>query len=376
MTTQNYDFDIDAATIFLAVTGSHAYGMARPTSDVDIRGALVTPQYIRDSFYRKFDQYTTTEQVGPWGPNSAKAIERMAEHPTAGPCYEACEHQIDVVVYDINKLVQDMIFSTPAWNKLREARHLFLSTRCKHTYMGYAMSQLKRIRGHRAWLLDPPTKEPTRAEFGLPEESTLPADVRNLINEEITKTIRRWGVEDGLDEFITGAPQDVLRERMKEFWTATLSREGHDTEDLDSVVYETALEHLGLTRETLAALKQERAYRAARKHWQQYQHWKKHRNEARASLEAEHGYDTKHASHLIRLLRTGLEILQTGEIIVRRPDAKELMEIRNGKWTYEKLMTEAEGLDAQIRDAYDKSTLPRQVDLEKIDAVLFDVLNG
>ena len=54
------------------------------------------------------------------------------------------------------------------------------------------------------------------------------------------------------------------------------------------------------------------------KHWDSYQTWKTHRNPARAELERQHGYDTKHAMHLIRLMRMGLEVLETGDLGVRR----------------------------------------------------------
>ena len=65
-------FDVDAHTIFLAVTGSHAYGMARSESDVDIRGCAIAPRKVRDSFYQGFDQFLSGKQDGPWGPNSER----------------------------------------------------------------------------------------------------------------------------------------------------------------------------------------------------------------------------------------------------------------------------------------------------------------
>ena len=53
----------------------------------------------------------------------------------------------------------------------------------------------------------------------------------------------------------------------------------------------------------------ERAYRAALKHWQNFQTWRANRHPERAALEAVYGYDTKHAAHLLRLYRMGIEIL-------------------------------------------------------------------
>jgi predicted nucleotidyltransferase len=382
-------FDVDKHTIFLAVTGSHAYGMARPESDVDIRGAAITPRDVRDSFTKNFAQFLAAKQIGPWGPVSVQALEEMASHPTAGPGYKL-HGEIDLCIFALTKLVKlaannnpnvlellflderDIIHTSPAWETLRENADSFLSKKCKHTYTGYAMSQLKRIKGHRAWLLDPPKAEPTRKEFDLPEESVLPADVRNQINEAVLKIIRDWQVEDGLDEYITGAAQDTLRDRMSNF-QMTLLQCSDDL--LDEKVYELGGASIGLSKDVLYAIKMERKYRAARKHWQQYVRWKTERNEKRAELEAKFGYDTKHASHLIRLLRTGLEILSGEGLKVRRDDAADLMAIRNGLFSYDELMEESETLQTAIDEAYKTSPLPKSPPFDEIDAVLYGILN-
>ena len=382
-------FDVDQQTVFLAVTGSHAYGMARPESDVDIRGAAIPPRDVRESFFKNFDQFISEKQEGPWGLVSEQALERIKEHPTASIGY-VTGSEIDLCIFSLVKLVklaadnnpnvlellflddEDILHTSREWQILRDKAPMFLSTRCRHRYTGYAMGQLKRIKGHRAWLLDPPKAEPTRKEFDLPEESVLPADVRNQINEAVLKIIRDWQVEDGLDDYIKGAAQDVLRDRMASFQSTVL----RCSEDLlDEKIYELGGASIGLSKDVLYAIKQERKYRAARKQWQQFQKWKTERNEARSELEARYGYDTKHASHLVRLLRTGLEILRDGKLLVRRPDAEELMAIRNGKMTYEELMETATGLQEQMEVAYGESKLPKSAPMEEIDQLLFDLLN-
>ena len=383
------DFDVDRHTIFLAVTGSHAYGMARPDSDVDIRGAAVPPRDLRESFFKTFEQHQSVHHAGSWGPVSEVALERLKEHPTAGACY-ALGGETDLCIFNLVKLVRlaannnpnvlellfieddDILHTSSEWQILRDVAPMFLSKKCKHTYTGYAMSQLKRIKGHRAWLIDHPKAEPTRKEFDLPEESVLPADVRNQINEAVLKIIRDWQVEDGLDDYITGAAQDTLRDRMSNF-QATVLQCSEDM--LEEKIYELGGASIGLSKDVLYAIKMERKYRAARKQWQQFQKWKTERNEKRAALEAEYGYDTKHASHLIRLLRTGLEILRDGKLQVRRPDAEELMAIRKGSHTYDDLMAEAESLQLAIDEAYKTSALPQSPPMEDIDQVLYGILN-
>ena len=88
---------------------------------------------------------------------------------------------------------------------------------------------------------------------------------------------------------------------------------------------------------------------------------------------AMHG-NSKHAMHLVRLLRMGVESLRDGEIIVKRPDAEELLAIRNGEWSYEKLIKYAEDMDKQIRDVwYKKTHLPKKPDIKFAAELLMNV---
>lgn len=97
------------------------------------------------------------------------------------------------------------------------------------------------------------------------------------------------------------------------------------------------------------------------------------RNAARAELERRFGYDTKHAAHLVRLLRMALEALETGELHVKRKDADELRAIKDGAWSYEYLVDYAENIGEQIKDAASRSALPDQVDRQFVDGVLLAI---
>lgn len=105
-----------------------------------------------------------------------------------------------------------------------------------------------------------------------------------------------------------------------------------------------------------------KAFDAEQKHWNHYVTWRKERNEARAKLEADHGYDTKHAVHLVRLLRMGHEILTRGEVLVERPDREELMAIRQGEWTFEQVVKEATERTEALPRLLEGSVLPERPD--------------
>jgi predicted nucleotidyltransferase len=403
------NFDVDSHTIFLGLTGSHAYGTARSGSDVDLRGCCVAPMRTRLSLHTEFEQFIWQPQPGDrsepvLGPNFLRALARAAEHPSAGSSLRAQDGDAnatpDVVIFELAKLVSlcaqanpnmlellfldpgEIVLSTPLWDRLRARRDAFLSQKVRFTFTGYAQGQLRRIQGHREWLLNPPTHEPTRAEFGLPEHSLLGADERNRIEESITKLVRSWTVDEAID--LPGAERDVLRERLREFWSAALrarpslefdmTAERMGDAELDDRLADVAGSSLGLGDDVLRTLARERRYRGAHKRWSQYRKWERERNPKRAALEAAHGYDTKHGMHLIRLLRMGLEILRDGEVRVRRPDAAELVAIRDGELSYDALLEQARALEQGMRSALETTSLPREVDEGAIDELLFELL--
>lgn len=88
------------------------------------------------------------------------------------------------------------------------------------------------------------------------------------------------------------------------------------------------------------------------------------------------GYDCKNASHLIRLLRMGIEALLTGEINVARHDAKQLKEIKCGEWSLEKVKSEAERLQHLLDNAFVKCDLPARPDFQKAEQLLISILKS
>lgn len=180
----------------------------------------------------------------------------------------------------------------PIWDELLNYRDKFISSKAYHTFCGYAHSQLSRIKTHRNWLLNPPIKKPQRSDFDLPEHGS------------------------GIREIAEGV--DVAK----------------------------------IAPEVQCLISKERQFKSAMDYYTQYENWKATRNKKRADLEAKFGFDCKHAAHLIRLLRMGYEILTTGEVIVRRPDARELLAIRKGAWTYDELMKNVNELRARLDDVY------------------------
>ncbi|MCA9550574.1 MAG: nucleotidyltransferase domain-containing protein [Myxococcales bacterium] len=374
-------FNPGADALFIALAGSQAHGTAREGSDVDLRGVCVAPLAVRLSLFDGFEQHE-----GPLSGELEQAVlTRLRAHPTAS---RGLEVKLESVLFDVAKFLglcananpnaleilfadpADWVHETPAWRRIHDARRAFLTKKVQQTFQGYALAQLKKIKTHRSWLLSPPTRKPTREDFGLPESGTLGREVDNRVEEGLAEKIRAWGV----DTLEMDKPTRVaVQARLQEFWRDALAVE---EDELEVRMRAVASHALGLPAEVMQTLNAERRYRAALRHWESYEKWKAQRNRARAQLEAAHGYDTKHAMHLVRLMRMGLEVLRDGELRVRRPDAAELAEIRDGALDFEALSRLAAGLEAEMRAAAAQSTLPEGVDRAAVDALAYAVMIG
>jgi len=97
--------------------------------------------------------------------------------------------------------------------------------------------------------------------------------------------------------------------------------------------------------------------------------------EKRKALVEEFGYDTKNAAHLIRLLRMGTEFLATGQVNVQRPDASQLIDIKQGKYSLEKVKYMAEKLFEKTEEALIHSTLPCGPDHDKAEEILVEIIS-
>lgn len=89
----------------------------------------------------------------------------------------------------------------------------------------------------------------------------------------------------------------------------------------------------------------------------------------RKALFDKYGYDCKNAAHLIRLLRMCCEFLDTGEMIVNRPDKDELLNIKNGGWGIDQVFTEAKRLFQLAEEKLQSSTLPDGPRINEIDGL-------
>lgn len=338
-------------TILLVRAGSHAYGTNTSTSDLDFRGVCYAPLEYYLGFLNNFEQ---VESKDPY----------------------------DLAIFELQKFIKltvggnpsmleslfikddDVIFSNEFGDLLRENRKLFVSKKCQQTFGGFAKSQLHRIKNHHAWLNKEVKEPPTRKEFGLPEKSVIKKDQLMAAMADIKKKIEEWDINWDVIDY---SDRILIKDRL----TTMLGEIGIVMSDK----WIAAAKTLGYEDNFIQHLQLEQKYKQACADWDSYLGWKKNRNPQRAILEEKYGYDSKHALHLVRLLKMCREIALTGEVIVKRPDAEELLEIRNGKLTYEELVEWADKEDAAMEELYANSKLiPKLPNFNKLDELCLKIL--
>jgi hypothetical protein len=86
------------------------------------------------------------------------------------------------------------------------------------------------------------------------------------------------------------------------------------------------------------------------------------------------GYDVKFASHLIRLLTEGLELLIEGRLAFPITHNRLVRDIKEGKLDLNQVLAKAEQLESLVEEAYVKSSLQHSPDLEAINNLQIQML--
>lgn len=340
--------------LMLCLAGSHAYGTATPTSDTDIRGIIVArPGVIRAPF-------RTLREMG-------------IEDEEDGKVYELnnfmelfCDMNPNIIELGFTD-DQATLYKNPVWDDLKSFLPKLLNKNVAYRFGGYAMAQLKRIKGHNKHINNPlPEAKPTQLEFFRLVQSYL--DVKVLKHEDFMRKLNNMEGVCTLVPFggdIYGVVPDHRDDVQPMFNPDGSIRKLQYEEIPDSVKKQSPLFIVKYLRQDHMVAKDKH-----HNYWQ----WVKNRNAARHELEEKFGYDTKHAMHLVRLLRMGQEIMETGKVIVRRPDAEELLGIRNGTHAYEDIVEWATEMDKLIRDVlYHESKLPKHSNKQLAEDLILSV---
>lgn len=325
--------------------GSLSYGTNIPTSDIDFRGLFCAdPINIRTPFFAVRECTDVSEE-------DTKLYELTHFMKL---CLDCNPNIIETLWVDNSSIIS----SSTGYELLRSHRSDLLSSRLAFTFSGYAISQLKRIKGHNKWINNPqPVEAPVEADYVTMVQSFLPEKImprdfniraRSRDHCLVPYGGHLYGVYPNKGKTLVN-PEGRL---------CPTDHSDHSTMGIPSFIIKFNFE----------------VYKVAKETHSSYWSWKNNRNETRGELEEQFGYDTKHAMHLVRLLRMGAEALRGEGVIVKRPDAEELLTIRNGAWTYEEIVQYAEEMDHEVREVlYRNTPLRKKPDIKFAGQLLMNI---
>lgn len=333
----------DLNILFLSIMGSHAYGTNTENSDTDLRGVAI-PKDAKYFFgLSNFEQYED--------PNDDTVIFSLKKFLQLAMTNNP--NILEILFQNDERLIKTI---SPIWKEhIVKNRQMFLSKQCHKSYVGYSHAQVKRMENHRQWVVNPPVKPD-------PENFFLKPDDRYERYKEIfidyDKSIE--GLENRVKYFIDALSEEERKNILyiRAFYSKIIVKYRHRIIEKQGYIFD------------------EESYDAASKEHQKYLDWIANRNKIRSELEMKHGYDTKHASHCIRLLDQVEDIFLLKDLRVCRPDRVQLWkDIRAGKFSYDEFSQMYKEKLTNIDELCKISDLPDRVDFNKVEQLCINIHN-
>jgi len=338
--------------IFSAIMGSNAYGTSLPTSDKDVRGVFMQP---------------------------------LADILKYGYAEQTADDNNDIIYYELRRFlllaaqnnpnILELLFSpkdcviktSDEWRMIQCHANEFLTKKCKYTFAGYAIDQIKKAKGY--------NKKINWEESKLQRKSVL--DFCYILVEGGTKKFKEWAKDLFTQERFGLANIEHSHDiyAMYDLNEYDVPKGIVSNEETANDVQLTSIPK-GISPIAYLAFNKD-AYSIHCKNYNEYKKWLKERNEDRFKMNKKHGknYDSKNMMHTFRLLNVSIEIARTGNLIVRRSneEIKILMKIRNGEFEFDNLINDAEQLISKIDEVYENSSLPKQINNDFINELLYSI---
>lgn len=331
--------------LFEVVSGSQAYGLATPESDVDIKGVFYLP---KDLFYA--GDYV--EQVN---------------NPTNDVVYYELGKYIELLVKNNPNILemmctpaQHILYKHPLMELIRP--ELFLSKLAKEAFAGYAMTQIKKAKGLNKKFNNP-----------VDEKRLTVLDFCYILQDGKTITAENWLQANSFrNEHCGLAKLNHTKGVYTLYYDEQAGYKGIVKDELSNDVSCSSIEK-GAKPEAYLFFSKE-AYSSHCKKYAEYWSWVEKRNESRYKGNQEHGkgYDAKNMMHTIRLLQQVKELFVTGKLSVERLNREELLTIKRGERSYEELLQYAEQLMLEIDNTCEESMLQEAPDEEKVKRILVE----
>ena len=367
--------------LFETVVGSQAYGTQTPTSDIDKKFVYILPHdYILGTGY--MEQINVNKDYVGW--EIRRFLELMASNnPT---------------VLELLNSPEDCIVSKhPLFDDIIAHKDEFITKICKDSFGGYARQQIKKAKGldkKQNWDKDKVTrKDVLDFVYVIEGQKSIPWKVWNTrYNEKFCGVVNVPNARDlyavYFDVDANNCFNEKIPEKMREEAKAWRKEEGHSmgfgykglvkTGEGANAAESNQLRLSSIPKgETPICniIYNKDGYTMHCKDYKEYQDWLENRNETRYVETQEHGQkiDGKNMMHCMRLIRMAQEIGAGKGIIVRRPDAQELLSIRRGEVDLENLIAMADQAILEMDSIFDNSDLPNKTNPELVNALLIHI---
>jgi len=331
------------------ISGSRAYGLHTPTSDTDLKGVYILP---KTNFY------------------GLKYIEQV-NNETNDEVYYELKRFVELLALNNPNILEllytpqdSILYKHPILNRLEP--ELFLSKLCKQTFAGYAISQIKKAKGLNKKIVNP---------VDIKRKSVL--DFCYIIKHQGSVELKTWLDKNSFIQEECGLVKiDHMRDVYAVYHNNQMSGKylkgicsGDDANDVLLSSVDKGIEPLAIMSFN------KDGYSKYCLDYKSYWEWVEKRNDVRYENTVEHGknYDAKNMMHTFRLLNMAEEIAKEHRVNVRRPEREFLLNIRSGAFDYQELVDMANNKIQHIDELYEKSDLPEQPDMMKIEVLLVEM---
>jgi hypothetical protein len=350
-----------ARPLYLVVRGSHAYGTNIETSDTDYAGVFI--QSMDDILGNSYKEQINDDTNDTVIYEVRRFLELLgSNNPT--------------VLELLNTPEDCVIYKDPIFDMVLENRDKFITKICAKSFGGYAKQQISKAKGQdkkQNWEKDKVTRK-------------TPLDFCYIHRGEKSIPLVSFMEEKGMDQRFCGLSnvphsRDTyalfydFKEEETDGEIKNLGFKGIAFEDsnqvrLSSIPIDTPknyfIGHVSYNKD---------GYSQHCKDYKSYQEWLENRNLARWVDVQSHGQkiDGKNMMHCKRLMEMAKEIGQGKGIIVRRPNALELISIRKGEVDLQTLIDSVEDEIKEVDKIFEDSNLPDKIDEIFINNLIINI---
>jgi hypothetical protein len=371
----DYNFLKDNGLIIMeAIIGSQAYGTQTPQSDIDKKFIYILPE---ENIYGM----DYIPQINVNADYVGYEIRRFLE---------LLDSNNPTILELLNTPEDCLISKHPVFDIILENKDRFISKVCKNSFGGYATQQIKKARGmnkKQNWEKEKVTRKDIldfcnviEGHKSVPMKEFLsrrPHDQKfcGVVNIPNARDMYALYYDEEADRCFNPLLSEEYREERKAylkeqgrsfgFGFKGIVKKGEGANVAESNQLRLSSipkkDQLGGKMKPIAIFSYNKdGYTRHCKDFREYEEWLENRNTQRWVDVESHGQqiDGKNLMHCKRLISMAVEIAEGKGIIIRRPDAQELLKIRRGEISLEELIDWAEEQIENMDSLFENSDLP------------------